>query len=261
MNVKVNKLISEMPEVKSVNVFPSCGDESNSLGIAFHAFAEMNDHRLPEFDSFTLGPSPLFDFEEAQNRFSDVCSFENLPSPNCTVAELLAQGHIVARCSGPMEVGARALGNRSLLADPSNLNVVERLNFMIKHRDFWMPFAPAVLAEEAERYLVVPSTMPNCVSPYMMFAFETKETGIDMLAALHRADRTARAQIVSRQLYPDFHEVISKFQDLTGRGAVLNTSFNRHGEPIVMGTVDAVEILLATDLEYLVVENHLITKR
>ncbi|MBH63982.1 MAG: hypothetical protein CL569_16350 [Alphaproteobacteria bacterium] len=260
MNVKANKLISEIPEVRSVNVFPSCGDESNSLGVAFHTYAGANGGRLPDFDSYTLGPSPSFDFQEAQQRFSNSCRFEKLSDPNGKVAELLAQGHVVARCAGPMEVGARALGNRSLLADPSNPDVVERLNFMIKQRDFWMPFAPAILAEDAERYLEIPDAAPTGVSPYMMFAFETKETRTDMPAALHRADRTARAQIVSRDLYPDFHEVISNFRELTGRGALLNTSFNRHGEPIVMGTIDAVEILLATDLEYLVVEDHLITK-
>ena len=82
-----------------------------------------------------------------------------------------------------------------------------------------------------------------------------------MAAALHRGASTARAQIVGKDLYPDFHEIISNFKKLTGRGAVLNTSFNRHGEPIVMGTVDAIEVLLGTDLDYLVVEDWLITKQ
>ena len=261
MNVKANKLISEMPELRSVNVFPSCGDETNSIGIAFHTYARQNGGQLPSFDSFTLGPSPAFDFDEAKSRFADACSFEHLDAPNQTVAELLGQGHIVARCSGPCEVGARALGNRSLLADPTVPTVVERLNFLIKQRDFWMPFAPAVLAEDAEHYLEIPKTVPSSISPHMMFAFDTKDSRADMAAALHRGDSTARAQIVGKDLYPDFHEIISNFKKLTGRGAVLNTSFNRHGEPIVMGTVDAIEVLLGTDLDYLVVEDWLITKQ
>ena len=167
----------------------------------------------------------------------------------------------MARCSGPCEVRARALGNRSLLADPTVPTVVERLNFLIKQRDFWMPFAPAVLAEDAEHYLEIPKTVPSSISPHMMFAFDTKDSRADMAAALHRGDSTARAQIVGKDLYPDFHEIISNFKKPTGRGAVLNTSFNRHGEPIVMGTVDAIEFLLGTDLDYLVVEDWLITKQ
>ena len=261
MNVKANKLISEMPEIRSVNVFPSCGDESNSLGIAFHTYSRMNGGQLPQFDTYTLGPSPTFDFDEASQRFANSCVFERLESPNRTVAEFLSKGHIVARCTGPCEVGARALGNRSLLADATLPEVMERLNFLIKQRDFWMPFAPAVLAEDAEYYLEIPATVPSSVSPHMMFAFDTKDTRGDMAAALHRGDKTARAQVVSKELYPDFHEIISQFKTLTGRGTVLNTSFNRHGEPIVMGTIDAIEVLLDTDLEYLVVEDYLITKQ
>lgn len=261
MNVKANKLISELPDVRTVNCFPSCGDETNSIGIAFHTFAEMTGGKLPQFTNFTLGPTPTFDLKEATQRFANACEFKHLESPNRTIAEIIAGGNIVARCSGQMEVGARALGNRSLLADPRDPNVVERLNFLIKQRDFWMPFAPAILAEEADRYLDVPDTLPGLISPYMMFAFDTKETRGDLPAALHRADRTARAQIVHKHLYPDLHEIISHFKDRTGRGALLNTSFNRHGEPIVMGSVDAIEVLLDTDLEYLVVEDTLITKR
>jgi len=261
MNVKANKLISEMPEVHSVNVFPSCGDETNALGIAFHTYARMNGSQLPTFDSFTLGPSPAIDFEAAKEKYAQACSFEQLEAPNQKVAELLSQDNIVARCSGPCEVGARALGNRSLLADPTVPDVVERLNFLIKQRDFWMPFAPAVLAEDAEHYLKVPPSVPSSVSPHMMFAFDTTEARSDMAAALHRADKTARAQVVSKKLYPDFHEILSRFKTLTGRGTVLNTSFNRHGEPIVMGTADAIDVMLGTDLDYLVVEDWLITKR
>ena len=261
MNVKANKLISEMPEVRSVNVFPSCGDETNALGIAFHTYSRMNGGALPTFDSLTLGPPPSIDFEVARLKYAESCSFEHLDVPNLTVAELLSQGQIVARCSGPCEVGARALGNRSLLADPTVPDVVERLNFLIKQRDFWMPFAPAVLAEDAEYYLKIPASTPAAVSPHMMFAFDTKESRSDMTAALHHGDKTARAQVVSQTLYPDFHEIISHFKSLTGRGAVLNTSFNRHGEPIVMGTADAIEVMLGTDLDYLVVEDWLVTKK
>jgi carbamoyltransferase len=261
MNVKVNKLIAEMPEVNSVDVFPSCGDESNSIGIAFNTYAEKNDGKMPVFDRCTLGPEPSFDMAEAKEKYADQCTFETMDNPAKTIARLLADGKVVARCNGPMEVGARALGNRSLLADPSNADVVERINFVIKQRDFWMPFAPAMLAEDAREYIVVPEAMPDGISPYMMFAFETTERRGEMAAALHRADKTARAQIVSKETYPGFHEVISEFKEITGRSVVLNTSFNLHGHPIVMGTCESIDILLQTDLEYLAVDDQLICKR
>jgi carbamoyltransferase len=260
MNVKVNKLISEMPEVSSVDVFPSCGDESNAVGIAFHTYANSNDGKMPVFDNYTLGPTPGYDLNEAQEKYADRCNFETMENPAKRIATLLADGKVVARCNGPMEIGARALGNRSLLADPSNADVVERINFVIKQRDFWMPFAPAMLAEDASEYIDIPAAIPAGISPYMMFAFETTERRNEMAAALHRADKTARAQIVSKDRYPGFHEIISEFKSITGRSVVLNTSYNLHGHPIVMGTCDAVDILLQTELEYLAVDDQLITK-
>jgi carbamoyltransferase len=261
MNVKVNKLISEMPEVTSVNVFPSCGDESNAVGIVFHTYANKNGGKMPVFDSYTLGPTPGYDLETAKLKYTDQCNFVTMDSPAKTIAKLLADGKVVARCNGPMEIGARALGNRSLLADPSNADVVERINFVIKQRDFWMPFAPAMLAEDASEYIEIPASVPADISPYMMFAFETTDRRSELAAALHRADKTARAQIVSKERYPGFHDIISEFKSITGRSVVLNTSYNLHGHPIVMGTCEAVDILLQTELEYLAVDDQLITKR
>lgn len=261
MNVKLNKAIAEMQEVHSVNVFPSCGDESNSLGCAFWLHCNNGGGPLFAFESYTLGAEPTYDLNQAIREFQGVCEFRKVEKPNVTVAKLLAEGKIVARCSGPMEFGARALGNRSILADPISLDVVEEVNRMIKQRDFWMPFAPAVLFEDMHRYLHIPSSLPERVSPYMMFSFDTTELRRDMIAGIHRADKTARAQIVDRELYPEFHDILSVFKEITGRGAVLNTSFNIHGHPIVMGTMDAVKILTNSNLRYVLVDNVLMTKK
>ncbi|GFK94164.1 Decarbamoylnovobiocin carbamoyltransferase [Fundidesulfovibrio magnetotacticus] len=261
MNVKLNQRLSRLPEVRSIDVFPSCGDETNALGCAFLLHNEASGGGFPEFRAFTLGPAPSFDLEEAKARHAGDCTFEKLEDPHQTAAELIASGRILARVAGPMEFGARALGNRSILCDPSRLEMVERVNFLIKQRDFWMPFAPAILREDAERYLVTPPTLPPELSPYMMFTFDTTEAREEMIACLQRADRTARAQVVNREYNPGFHELLTRYKALTGRGAVMNTSYNIHGHPIAMGSMDALEILVNSSLDHVLIEDVLVGKR
>ena len=262
MNVKVNQKIANLTEVTSVDCFPSCGDETNAIGIAFQLHAQKSSSPVKNLDGFCLGPYPIseegFDFDSISSEFDII----NLRDPEEKAAELLAEGFIIARCTGQMEFGARALGNRSLIADPTVPNVVEKLNNMIKHRDFWMPFAPAIMHEDAQKYLEVPSTLPSHISRYMMFGFNTKEAfRHEMTGALHRADQSARAQIVHRTSYPEFHKILQCFKIRTGRGVLLNTSFNLHGLPIVTEIDDALYVLRNTDLRHLIVGNILISKK
>jgi carbamoyltransferase len=264
MNVKANKLIAELEEVESFDVFPSCGDESLPFGAAW--LHEIEDS--PELagritlSTYSLGPDAGFDLARARERYADRVELTELGDPEAACAELLASGRIVARSSGPMEFGARALGNRSILADPAHVDVVPVINRMIKQRDFWMPFAPAVLAEKAGRYLHVPATLPaDNPSPYMMHTFDTTDLRGELVAAIHPQDATARAQTVSADAAPGFHRLLSEFERRTGRAVVLNTSFNLHGFPIVMGAADAVDVLLSSFLQDLVVDNVLIRKR
>jgi carbamoyltransferase len=262
MNVKANKLIAELDEVESFDVFPSCGDESLPFGAAWLHEADPSADRSERLSTYALGPNAGFDLEEARERYAGRVDLRPLEHPEATCAELLAAGEIVARCSGPMEFGARALGNRSILADPSSPTVVPVINRMIKQRDFWMPFAPAVLAEDAPDYVSVPPTLePADPSPYMMHTFDTTDRRAELVAAIHPHDATARAQTVSAGAAPAFHHLISEFKRRTGRGVVLNTSFNLHGYPIVMGACDAIDVLLASSLEHLVLGDLHVTKR
>jgi carbamoyltransferase len=160
MNVSMNKSIALLPEVRSLNVFPSCGDETNSMGAAFAVHAQLKGE-FPRFGRFTLGPDADDDMEALERDYGDRCHFEPRTDMAQRTAELLASGKIVARCEGSMEFGARALGNRSVLADPRTPDAVEKINATIKHRDFWMPFAPAILAEDLEKYVVVPESLPK----------------------------------------------------------------------------------------------------
>ncbi|HNP83054.1 MAG TPA: carbamoyltransferase C-terminal domain-containing protein [Nitrospira sp.] len=263
MNVKANHRIAELPALEYFDVFPSCGDETLPFGAVWQCHLRgggaLDDIH---FDNIYVGPEAGAGLAEARARYGEAAEFQELDDPEERTAELLAQGHIVARCSGRMEFGARALGNRSILADPGNPGVVNVINRMIKQRDFWMPFAPAVLGEQAERYVRIPSALPRPrVSPYMMHAVETTWHRADFIAAVHPADHTARVQTVWKDLNPSFHALIEAFGRMTGRYVLLNTSFNLHGFPIVAGACDAVEVLLRSGLDYLVIDRWLVTKR
>lgn len=263
MNVKVNQRIAELPAVEFFDVFPSCGDETLPFGSVWQCHVQQGGAVADlHFHDMYLGPEAGTDLADARARFGGQVDFHELTDPEAGTAELLAQGHVVARCTGRMEFGARALGNRSILADPSQPAVVNRINRSIKHRDFWMPFAPAILAEQAAHYLRLPDALPRPrLSPHMMHAFTTTEHRDDFAAAIHPADGTARAQIVWANSNPSFHRLIDAFRRLTGRGVLLNTSFNLHGFPIVGGACDAVDVFLKSDLAYLVVDRWLVTKR
>jgi carbamoyltransferase len=263
MNVKANKRIAELPGIRFFDVFPSCGDESLPFGAVWQCHVnEGGRHEDIRLNEMFLGPDAAEDLPEAKRRYGDVAEFEYIDDPERKTAQLLAAGHIVGRCSGRMEFGARALGNRSILADPRDPVVMSRINQAIKRRDFWMPFAPAVLGEKAEEYLMAPPSLPpDRLSPFMMHSFDTTERGKSLVSAVHPVDGTARAQLVWQTANPTFHALITHFGRLTGTWSVLNTSFNLHGHPIVCGTIDAVEVMLASGLEYVVVDHYLIRKR
>jgi carbamoyltransferase len=173
-----------------------------------------------------------------------------------TVGELLVKGKILARCSGGVEWGPRALGNRSIIADPRDIRVVNKINFAIKQRDFWMPFAPSMLDERKADYLVDPK-----FAPYMIMAFNsTTEGGHEIPATIHPFDKTCRPQTVSKEWNQSYHKVIKTFESLTGEGAILNTSFNLHGYPMVGTPQTALWTLENSKLDSLVLGNYLVTK-
>lgn len=262
MNVKANKAVAELLEVTSMAVFPSCGDESNSIGAAWVAYYETahTSHEAHILKHYYLGTSFNDDAVRGslkRTEQTDTIRVSEEQNINRRIAELLAEGKILARATGPIEFGARALGNRSIFADPQNQKVVAVINRMIKNRDFWMPFAPIVLADRAARYIKNPKQI---FSPYMMMAFDTTEAREELAAAIHPADASARAQILEPGQNPDVEEILREFERLTGRAILLNTSFNLHGYPVVYGPEEALWTLLNSGLKYLALNNYLVTK-
>ncbi len=267
MNVKANMLLAQEEWVEELFAFPSCGDESNAVGAAYLGYlAECSRRGIAPapapFGPAYLGPSVTDADAEAVIRARNLharykVAFHDRVEER--IAELLVTDGVVARCAGRMEFGARALGNRSILANPGDPRVVGLINRMIKNRDFWMPFAPTVLDERAAEYLVNPKGL---ASPYMMLAMPTTEAGRTALpAALHPQDATARPQILEREWNPEYHAVIREFERRTGTGAVLNTSFNLHGEPVVASAADAVDTFERSGLPHVAIGHWLISKK
>jgi carbamoyltransferase len=265
MNVKANMLIAQMPEVRSIYVMPSASDESLSIGACLARFYQLNhdaDSRASQLAHLYLGGHDDAAGEAAAVEDARLSLQLGVTQPgdmNGAIADLLAAGEIVAVCRGAMEWGARALGNRSILSSAHDVRRIDRINQMIKMRDFWMPFAPSIKAEAAERYF---APIKGIDYSFMTFAAPTRpETYEHIVAGTHPKDRTIRPQVVTAAANPDYHAVIEQFERLTGRGAVLNTSFNLHGEPIVATAKDAIRVMAASDIQHLALNGHLLSKR
>jgi carbamoyltransferase len=267
MNVKANKLLLELEAVEDMFVFPSCGDETNAVGAAYwiHAQECLRNGRavnIKPLSDLYWGRSfsdESIELAISKYPFSSKVKVETPQNIELRVAELLASGRVVARCAERMEFGARALGNRSILANPADADVVKIINEMIKQRDFWMPFAPSVNAERARDYLRKPKNIP---APYMTFCFDSVPEKVAVFAAgVHPYDGTARPQEVTAAQNPRYHRLIKYFGELTGEEIILNTSFNLHGFPVVYTPQQALRTLDQSGLEHLAIGNFLISKK
>lgn len=263
MNVKANQKILESPMVRSLYVVPSSGDETTAIGAAYWGYDRLGGEwgNIKPLEHLYLGTnySNADITKEIKKISRKKYQVEKVEHIEKEVARLLSKGNVVARFYGPMEFGARALGNRSILAHPANLDCIREINETIKSRDFWMPFAPSILEERQNDYFINPKNYP---ANFMTITFVTTKKGKqDLKAAMHRYDFTLRPQIVKKDVNPSYHRIITEFQKLTGIGAVLNTSFNLHGYPIVMSPKDALEVLENSGLKYLAIGDFLIWKK
>lgn len=262
MNIKTNGILAIDPEVKDLFVMPSCGDESVAIGGAAYIYALIKgkDAVFEPLDSLALGPAFSFEnLEEAIHTCQNQVTFEWKDNIEEAIVQNLLEGKIIGRVSGNMEWGARALGNRSILSDPRHLEYALRLNKVIKQRDFWMPFAPTLLHEFRNEYLVNPKDVQ---APYMNLAFQTKPRALeDLIAGIHPADQTCRPQIVTQVSSASYYQLIKTWFHATGCGGLINTSFNLHGEPIVCSPEDALKTFLNSGLDVLFLENFFVKKR
>lgn len=263
MNVVLNGKLATAPFLDDVYVPASPADESLAIGACYLTAERDGPERLAPITDIYLGPAcegeavrRMLERERVHERF-EVTTDVSLND----VVERLAGGAVVARCAGRMEFGQRALGNRSILADPRRPEVVETINRQIKYRDFWMPFAPVVRKERLGDYFELPAGKA-VGSPHMMFVWpSTTLARRDLSAALHPADKSGRPQILARAENPAYAELLEAFERRTGVGALLNTSFNLHGEPICLTPEDALSTFERSDLDVLWLNDVLIRRR
>ena len=257
-NIKATKKILEHKTINSIFIPPGPGDESVSIGACY---VMLHNHKIEKKDIQNIS-NPYVGKEFKKNELSFIFKDKKLKIEKTNskkLAKILSNGNVIARYSSDkFEIGPRALGNRSIIADPRNQDTINVINKKIKVRDFWMPFAPSILEEDFNKYILNPKKQ----KPYFMtMSFDTTSIGKKKLsAACHPFDKTARPQLVSKKYNLNYYKLIKEFKKITGLGAILNTSFNLHGEPIVYSPADAIKTFKNSGLEYLNIDNFLIQK-
>ena len=258
MNVKVNKKISEIKNIKEIFVPPSPGDESLCLGGLY--YLNENNSNNKTLTNVYLGYDiddkcvKNYPWKKLKKKYKIIT---NIKLNN--IVKLLIKGDVVARANGPAEFGQRALGNRSILANPSIPGMIKKINEVIKKRDFWMPFALSILKEKSKKFIKNPK---NISSSFMTIAFDTFENNVDKIkAGTHPYDGTVRPQFVNKDDQGTYYDLIKMFYKKTKIPALLNTSFNIHGEPIVNTIEDALKTFKNSDIDHLWIGKVLLSKK
>ena len=256
LNCSTNGKVLLEPFVDRIFVQPAAHDASTALGAAFRVHVEVTGAR-PDFvlEHAYWGPS----FSSAQVK----TALDRALVKNCRkssdlagdVSALLAEGKVVGWFQGRMEIGPRALGGRSILADPRRIEAKDHVNHRVKNREPWRPFAPSFLSESFAPYVEKPHP-----SPFMILAFQGKPGWIEKLPAAAHVDRTIRVQTVEKAAHPRYWALIEAFAGRTGVPCLLNTSFNVAGQPIVCTPFDAISTFFACGLDVLAIEDWLVFK-
>jgi carbamoyltransferase len=255
LNVKLNQKILQLPYVKELFVQPAASDAGTALGAASYA-SHSRGVAVEKMDHVFLGPCyTREECIEACESHPEKPSYEIVANVAEKAARILNEGNPLAWCQGRMEFGPRALGGRSILGCPSFVGIADRINEQIKYRERWRPFCPSILDTVAEE--IIQTDQP---APFMTITFEVSEEWKKRIPEVVHEDGTSRVQVVSEATNPLYYALLKEMEKTTGNGVVLNTSMNRRGEPMVCSPTDALNMFFSSDLEYLFVEDLLVTK-
>jgi carbamoyltransferase len=258
-NVKFNQAIHELDSVRSIFIHPGMGDEGLAVGAAL-AWSMKSDSANQALSSAPLTDvywGPKYDDREVADAIAQAnLQAEHIPDIERRVAELLSTGAVVARCDGRMEYGPRALGNRSILYQPTDASVNEWLNKRLKRTEF-MPFAPVTLAEFADQCY---ENLDGARYPaqFMTITFNCTDWMKKHCPAVVHIDGTARPQLIHHDCNPSYYRILNEYYKITGLPSLINTSFNMHEEPIVCTPQDAIRGFIQGDLDYLALGNYLL---
>jgi carbamoyltransferase len=255
LNCAANGQLSTSGEFGPVWAFAASGDAGLSIGAALLAAGEAGELEPERVDHAYLGPE--FDAKAIESALSSEprITFERSARVADEAAARLAGGEVIGWFQGRMELGPRALGNRSILASPHTIEIRDRVN-RLKGRELWRPLAPSVLADRAVEYFELVGE-----SPFMLFATDVRPQVRDVVPGVVHVDGSARPQTVRRDQNPAFHDLIEQFGRRTGIPLVLNTSFNAAGEPIVCTPEDALRTFLSTGIDALVCGDFVVRRR
>ncbi len=283
LNCVANGLLHSKNIFKYIYIQPAAGDAGGALGCALSISHQYFDEPRVYSENYDLMNGsylgPYFSDKEIQlmNKRNKARyeKFDDFSELSIHVAGLINQGKVIGWFQGRSEFGPRALGNRSILADPRNPEMQKKLNLKIKYREGFRPFAPSVIEEDYNLFFE-----GDMKSPYMLFVKKIKDhiklpvkesyfnldywdklyTLRSSLQAITHVDFSARIQTVSKSINPKYWNLINNFKKLTGVSVLVNTSFNVRGEPIVNSPKDAFECFMNTEMDYLVIENYLYSK-
>jgi carbamoyltransferase len=257
LNAVANRrLLTEGP-FERLYIQPAAGDNGIALGCAYYGWFEvLKKSRIPHPGSVYFGKRYEPDeITGTLERFAELVQFSRSPDVIAETASHLAEGRVVGWFQGGSEFGPRALGNRSILADPRLPQIRDHINAKVKFREDFRPFAPSVLAEDCAVYF-------DCDygSPHMLLTAPVRTEWRAALPAVVHRDHSARIQTVTRDANPRYHALLSSFKEKTGIGVLLNTSLNRRGTPIAETPQDAIMLFLYSAIDVLVMEDYVLRK-
>ena len=255
MNCKANQAIAQMPQIEEVFIHPAASDDGSAIGAAYWVAKQLGDDVRDPLKHVQYGAA--FSNDEVKQAL-DVCGveYQALDDTAATTAKLLAQGKILGWFQGGAEMGARALGGRSIIACPTQEAIKEQVNSKVKFRESWRPYCPSLPVESRQDYL-----QSDAYQPFMIRADQATELLAKQAPATVHVDNSVRPQTVDQEVLPLWHSLISETGKLTGVPVLLNTSFNIRGEPIVNSPFDAIRTFFSTGLDALVMGDFLVLKQ
>ncbi len=254
LNCKMNGVIRQSSYVDKIFVQPASGDAGVALGAAItlsHKLGEWKPYRLK---NVYYGPS--FSDEEIKKEL-DIAGVKYSKPDNIAqkIANAISEGKIVAYFDGALEFGARALGHRSILANPCDPKMKDKVNLRVKFRESWRPFCPSLAVESIHDYVEDADD-----AEFMIVAYQAKKGIRDIIPSVVHVDNSVRPQTVEKDINPRYWEILNELKSFTGHAVVLNTSFNLRGQPIIAQPRDAIACFFSNGLDILVLNNYWIEK-